>query len=212
MRVVARPTKTYFYRVFEKDMKVSSKYKKGADIACSNMKNLEFFECDEYILIDIRKEVFEENKNICNQENVTCMIKDISSEIDIKEKVGFLVSTHTLSHIKEEKRTNTIQNLVNIISEGGTGIINMPVPSNKEEKRIDDIFDQNFKNVKKIKYGGRFLRKYEKIMSDEGYLVLNDKNKLKKKLLALVSYMMSWAEPSPSSGSKLYYKLTSKQA
>lgn len=162
VRKSRRPSKTFLWMVFAKDMRKSKNFDLGIDFAAGYMENYPFFRTKNYLGIDIDlKRLKTGNNTFPHAKFLKCSIEDTPPDI-----LGdFIVCVQTLGINKHFTKRNTffcVQKLINATSTNGNLLFNVNVMGDEKiEARIDKILSDNFKNVKKIEYG-RFNSKHNK--------------------------------------------------
>ena len=167
-----RPSKRFFYDHFKNDIEDTKESILAADIAAAFYKNYSYFKSKKYLAVDI-----DENK-LKNKPVQTIDSPIILSEsgdlynfnLSYKGEIDFIVSTHTISHIVEEKRTEILISLLDHLNKNGNLIINIPF-SKEYNKDYQNIMLDNFESVKIIYFRNFISNFYENFISSK-----NEKN------------------------------------
>lgn len=204
--VSARPSNNTFYHHFYNDMKLSKGKKVGADIACQHLMHYRFFQTDHVICVDKLAEVFNNFKDIEKTGRATFLVGDIT-QLDINPgSIDFVVSTHTLSHLKEEQRYYAVESLVKLVNSSGNLLFNIPYPGHVIEKKIDKLLSENFRKVKKVPYRNIFSDAYEHLIADQrGFVSFPYDKPYIMRLMKGISRLLAYMEAIPIRYKMLYY-------
>lgn len=138
-----------------KDMKKYSYQQNiGLDLACSNMGNRELFLTKEYIGLDIdKKSLNEGKKKYPEAKTIVSSIEDIKN---IKADIVLCVQTININTLFETKNTLiAINSMLKTVKKGGSLIFNIGDYNDGliYEKEVDKLLKEQFKVIKKVKYG-----------------------------------------------------------
>jgi SAM-dependent methyltransferase len=165
MIIRARPSKTFFYSLFERDMKCSEGLTLGADIACARFKNYPFFKTKEYLGVDLDPRMGEHMPAAGNGPKPSFLEQDLRSLDLTKGSVDFLVSTHTLCHLKADEQLPVLSSLIDLVKPGGFLIIQVVPAGRAHQRGIDKLLALHFSNIEKSPYRNVLSRVYERFFA-----------------------------------------------
>ncbi len=199
MRIAARPSKTFFYEHFERDMLCSAGKEWGADIACANLKNLRFFKTRKYLGIDIdasKLQVPDSAGQLPEVHTKACDIRRLDLE---NGSIDFVVSTHTLSHLQRDDRLLVVASLVRIVADGGSLLLTIPYAA-EQYADMCTMLRGAFGSAHIIRYRNRLTQWYEKVMAaPDGRLTFADhRRNISPKTLRKMSVWLAKIEGRPA--------------
>lgn len=214
MIVRARPSKTYFYRRFLRDLAtVDGDW--GADVASSTCKNASFFPTERYLGVDLDINRLSacgsdrsSDRSVAQMDVRRTALEDASFDL--------VVSTHTLSHLEKEDRPAAARELVRLIKPGGSLILTIPIEGESEWSWLRDFLTERFETVDTVRYKNKISRTYEDLAGDEaGRCTFEGWGPVKTRIGKGLSLVISWLEALPArlggKGRKGYALAQSKQ-
>ena len=217
MDIRARPSKTFFYRQFAKDMKHSAGKVWGTDVACAHFKNRGYFLTDHYIGIDIHHHMLRQslkvlslhNENEDRSPHIHSVGGDIRKPPVRSSTQEFVVSTHTLAHLQATERLAAIQALISLVCQDGNLILTMPLVDFDHMQMVDEQLNGSFSTVKKVRYCNRISNAYETLLSKaDGSLTFENRGKFAYVLMSGIACTLALLESIPllqNTGNQLYY-------
>ena len=154
LRRSLRPSKQLLWILFSHDMKNSSHFEVGLDLACGPMGNREYFKTKKYTGIDVDETGIEQGlKRFPDVDYRIGTIEDLPDET----KGDFVVCVQTIGINTEFETSHTIKcikAMVRSVNQGGTLIFNVAGESlTNNELAIDKIISTHFRSSKKTEYG-----------------------------------------------------------
>jgi hypothetical protein len=163
--ISSRPSKTYFYSKFIRDLNTYSDTEIGADIASARFDNAEYFKSKDYIGVDIDGQRLKKGKAKYDSSSSHSPIKaDITKPLFKEKTIDIVACTHTLSHINNTKHINVIRYLIGYLNQGG----HLFIQFHEEEctSEIESILRDSFEEVNFIQYRNPFSKLFEEFFSD----------------------------------------------
>ena len=183
--MTTRPSKSFLFKTLKNELK-NYKTKTGIDIACGDAKNSHFFKTKNYIGIDKNNELIKSNKKKFNKKKFLFInILNLKSNKQIFGDI--VVSTNTLSHIKNNKRMLAMKNIISLVKRNGNLICEINILKGKIKKE-DELFIKNFNSVKKIYYKNYFNFFLERILINK-YLIFIYKILIVLKVIKLLELL-----------------------
>ncbi|MCQ4334952.1 class I SAM-dependent methyltransferase [Natronomonas sp. F2-12] len=185
--IKTRPSKTYFHYIFDKDIERYSHCERAADIAASDFKNIDNFNCDIYYGVDNDERRLREGMKKIKEDSQTAFIDgeltqkklsqhctynkpmyiaingDMRNQIFPDSSLDLIASTHTLHHIPPSDHEAVVRNFCQWLRPNGTLLLQI---SNKEwyNSDIQNILDENFSHLESKLYKTPFSAVYERII------------------------------------------------
>jgi SAM-dependent methyltransferase len=211
----ARPSKLFFFHHFDQDMRLSVGRDWGADIASAHRKHHPSFQTKYYLGIDLSAKLLAQPRGNAGRSKERLLLADIRRPGLRAQSLDFVVSTHTLSHLAAEDRFATVAGFGRLLRPDGVFLFNTPYTSPAFERDVDDLLDQDFLVVKKLRYRNKVTQLYEQWLSDrDGALTLDGVGRVRRRLLgsmALLVAQLEFVEPMQATGNMLYYCAQNKK-
>jgi len=166
MNFMARPSKCFLFDVLEKKLsKITAGI--GLDAASAGFKNRRMFKTEKYYGLDIDLTALEKGLQKYSSSNTFGVSCDLE-RLDLlpENSVDILVSTNTLYCLTLDKRVKAIQHICRLASPSGYLFCQLSV--DEELGEALKIFEENFKDIKKIYYGNYVGRAYESFFKRRG--------------------------------------------
>lgn len=155
----ARPSKTYFHRLFEADM-ASQRGEWGVDIACANWKNRRLFQTRHYLGVDIRHASVSKGRDAMGGDGYG-VVSDILAPGLMQKTFDLVVCTHTLSHLAPNLRLNAVNSLIELLRPNGCLIFNVPCEDKKYQQQLLKSLNELFMSVDAVRYRNIVSQWYE---------------------------------------------------
>lgn len=178
----ARPSKTYFHELFDRDARQYSRCERTADVATAEMKNADLFSSEVYYGVDISGDRLKRGLEAFDDQTTDFVEEAVSSEelvahTDAEDQMyaavhgdmrtdlfpdrslDLVASTHTLYHLPEEDREQAVQNLCDWLRPNGTLLLQLSDESYTDG--LDEILEEQFTHVDVISYRNLFSKLYE---------------------------------------------------
>ncbi len=159
-----RPSKVVFERRLRQALAAAEPYDDVLDCACAAGKHRYMFPAKTYYGVDIDAERIERAKEQYREaqdcffyhDDMTGFLSDIRNK-----RFGVVVSTHTLTHISEDRKSLAVSNLADQVQPGGSLIIQ----STHDNLAVCKTVADRFANVTLYCYRGALSRVFEEFIA-----------------------------------------------
>jgi SAM-dependent methyltransferase len=159
-----RPSKVVFERRLRKALAAAEPYTEVLDCACASGKNRYIFPEKIYYGVDFDAGRIEKAKQRYNGASDSFFylddMTDFQSDIT-SHSFGLVISTHTLTHIENQLKQKTVQNLTDLVKKGGSLIIQ----STTDNLSVCESVADQYARVTRYRYRGSLSRMFEAFVS-----------------------------------------------
>jgi 2-polyprenyl-3-methyl-5-hydroxy-6-metoxy-1,4-benzoquinol methylase len=184
-----RPSKNIIHKHFINFASSLTKGKSILDIASSSFKNAGYFKDLNYIGCDMQEKRIKDGRKKFIDDNFMGVCGDMRKLCFKERSFDYIISTHSLSHLPNEADVIwAVWQFINTVKSGGKIFFNI-IRGLSLERAIDSLLYANKLSFRKIGYRGAVSRIWEKLWADRYNFKI--KNKLFKKILITISFMLS---------------------
>jgi SAM-dependent methyltransferase len=169
-KISGRPSKTYFYSKFFRDVRENTDVKLAADIASARFDNAEAFESDYYLGVDLDDDRLTFGRERYSDDPTRIAIQaDITNHIFQPGSIDAIACTHTLSHLEPNEHFPMVKRLVEYLSEGGCLFIQFS--QNEFTDRIEPFLRNKFNSIEFTKYNNLLSKIFERHHMDNNGMI-----------------------------------------
>lgn len=199
-----RPSKTYFYSKFLRDVRAHSNVERAADIASARFDNAEVFESDYYFGVDLDSERLRKGRSRYSDCPSRIAIKaDITRPVFQQESLDLIACSHTLSHLEQSDHVPTVEQLISYLKPGGSLFIQFHEGAFTDD--IEETLRESFEEVEVIHYNNSISKAFERRNIDEEGVIDADMDGWKWYLNGPIILLLAGLEHLPLPGRKYTY-------
>ncbi len=163
--LMARPSKTFLFEIFEKEI-IGWNFGTALDAGSADFKNRRMFKTERYFGLDIDEAALKKGLKKYSGGGSQAILGDLLDLNQLPEaSLELAAATNVLDHFQTAVREKVIKNLIYLVKPGGQLIFN--AAQNDIYPDLVKNLKDNFGKVAIIYYRNIFSRLYEKIFEDK---------------------------------------------